>query len=105
MDHTPYRIVFTIDYDWQRIKAARQIDPESGVGWQTPKFWCNNAVYAILYRDEEYYMDGNDCIWSDYGNYKNATDCDCSDPENYDFYDQGWVLKGSYRCTMINESL
>ena len=50
---------------------------------------CNEAVYAILYQEQEYSSDGNDCTYLDGVNYKTVTDCDCSDPDSYDFYDEG----------------
>ena len=42
--------------------------------------------------EQDYSSDGNDCTYLNGEDYVTVTDCDCSDPENYDFSDEGRFL-------------
>ena len=53
---------------------------------------CNEALFKIIYQEQDYSVEGNDCRYLDGVNYVTVTDCDCSDPDNYDFYDEGSFL-------------
>ena len=53
---------------------------------------CNEALFKIIYQEQDYSVEGNDCRYLDGVNYHTVTDCDCSDPDNYDFYDEGSFL-------------
>ena len=72
-------------------------------GVDMAKSMCDAVIYAILAKDDpneyplrpgsspisEYYEWDGTCTVLKHGHYQKLSDCDCSDPENYSFYDEG----------------
>ena len=68
------------------------------------KMMCNNVIYQILAGEDpktypllglasvekgSYSSSGGACTIKDNGSEMTISNCDCSDPENYDFVDEG----------------
>ena len=53
------------------------------------KSLCHNINFQLLESNQKGSMEGNDCSYMSMTVY----DCDCSDPENYNFRDEGKFLK------------
>ena len=70
------------------------------------KSMCNNVIYLILANDDPkeyplaqdgpmanpistYSSNGGACTITEDGSSMTLHNCDCSDPKNYNFYDQG----------------
>ena len=72
-------------------------------GVDMAKSMCDNVIYAILANDDpneyplrtgsssisHYSSSGGTCTFTKHGFKQTLSDCDCSDPENYSFYDEG----------------
>ena len=50
------------------------------------KSMCNSINFQLLETGEKGDQQGADCVANAFMTVRN---CDCSDPENYDFYDEG----------------
>ena len=80
-------------------------------GVDMAKSMCDAVIYDILAKDDpneyplrpgssgisDYSSSGGTCTVTQYGSKLTLSDCDCSDPENYSFYDEGrfkiWKVK------------
>ena len=95
--HNYPTIRIACDQEYARLVFEPQ--PMEFDNWE--KFSCHDVNFRILHEGgytipllyEETggdfvvpYQQGNDCVIPGVGTKEN---CDCSDPENYDFYDEG----------------
>ena len=53
------------------------------------KSTCNSINFQLLETGEKGDQQGADCVMGDANASMTVPNCDCSDPENYDFYDEG----------------
>ena len=72
------------------LKGLKKDDAEgkfiSGMDFDTmTKSMCNNANFQLLETNQKGDQQGDSCVTGG-ATYAN---CDCSDPENYNFYDEG----------------
>ena len=54
---------------------------------------CNEGNYWLKFEGKIGTQQGNDCITQHQQYIQN---CDCSDPDSYDFYDEGGVLESGF---------
>ena len=76
------------------LKGLKKDDAEgkfiSGMDFDTiTKSMCNSANFILLETDQKGDQQGDDCVVGG----MTYANCDCSDPENYNFYDEGRFLK------------
>ena len=88
----------TDDYEYQRTKQYNDLvcpgsegdsEDDSGSGFteEIEEFvsfhHCSGLNWALLFEDVGGDMQGDDCYVEEWG--KTITDCDCNDPENYNY--------------------
>merc|ERR1719328_177314 len=85
------------------LDAASTFQGRFGSSMSSAPSFCDEVIYAILANDHpneypvgpehrpiiDYSSSGGTCTFTAYGTFEQTLDnCDCSDPENYSFYDE-----------------